>query len=105
MPEVFDDLFTEEDRMLDKALSELLSADNIEMKTEIQQPINLAKLDTIGYVFGAMGYSLSSGTIKHFIDRMNLFFVSHNRLSRSETIEGLRAISGRERQTEGEPIK
>lgn len=102
MPEIWDDLFIEDERVLDKALSELLTVDNLEMKTEIAQPINLAKLDTVGYVLGKSEMPLCSATITYFIGRMNLYYVSHKRMSRTETIEGLRAISGKPR--EGEAI-
>jgi len=96
MPGFLDNMMRREDRTPEMILSELLTAKDIEMKTEIQQPINLAKLYVVGEVLKTEGFPRSGQTIHDFISKMNLYFVSHNRMSRTEAIEGLKAIRGKE---------
>jgi hypothetical protein len=81
----------------EKILREMLSKENIEMKTEIENPIALAQLSTYGETLALNKMHKSAKTVQKFVDFYLLYMVSKDR-KRSEEI--IRAIEGRFREPE-----
>lgn len=84
-----EELFKGHDKTPEMILSELIDSHDIEMKTEIAQPINLAKLYVVAECLIADGCEGAGQRIKDFISRYLLYQVSYNRQSRKEVIEAL----------------
>lgn len=84
-----EELFKGHSKTPEMILSELMTKENIEMKTEIHQPINLAKLYIIGQALVDMKLPKSGNLIHNFITRYLEYMVSHDRMGRKEIIEAL----------------
>lgn len=84
-----EELFKGHDKTPEMILSEMIDSRNIEMKTEISQPINLAKLYVVAQCLKDDGYEGAGQRIEDFINRYLLYQVSYNRQSRKEIIEAL----------------
>lgn len=90
--EFIEKIFKGRSKSPEMILSDLIEPQNVEMKTEIAQPINLAKLATLAKACENEGYTRTKTVLDYFINRYLVFNVSHNRESRKEVIEGLKAI-------------
>lgn len=88
---------------LEKILKALMESDNIELKTEIPDPLNLAKLLTITEWFEANGYKRSADTLRKFITGYLKYMVSNKREGRKEIIHAL-AESLAAKRTVGEKL-
>jgi hypothetical protein len=84
-----EEMFKGHDKTPEMILSEMVDPHNIEMKTEISQPINLAKLYVISQCLKDDNCVPAGKRIEEFIDRYLLYQVSYNRQSRKEVIEAL----------------
>lgn len=95
------ELFKEEIIDANKILDSLLSPKNIDMKTHIMSPITFAILESVVYNFESLLSELGSQKIKlpltkkvleKIIQKIKLFMVSWNRLSREEITKTLQSI-------------
>lgn len=84
-----EEMFKGHDKTPEMILSEMIDSHDIEMKTEISQPINLSKLFVVGQCLKDEGYTKAGERIHDFISKYLLYQVSYNRQSRKEIIEAL----------------
>lgn len=75
----------------EEILTNLMQAENIEMKTEIKKPLQLAKLYVLKELLQDAGFNTASGIINAFIQKYLVYMVSDKRKGRKEIID---AISG-----------
>lgn len=105
MSSVLDDLKPTEDDDLtyEKILNALLDGDkNLDLKTHINKPKQLAGLNTIENVLNKAGCKISGGVIDAFTQKYLRYMVSFKRMSRTETIK---AISEPRKDIESEKSK
>jgi len=82
--------FTKSDKIdIEEILSLMLTDDDIELKTEIHSPLNLARLRTIAIYFELEDCPESAKVILEFINSYLKYMVSYNRQSRKEIIEAI----------------
>ena len=93
---MFDGIFREEKDSLEKILAELLNAKDIELKSEIHNPIILTKLKTLSVWMKLEKCPKSSKMLEDFITYYLKYMVSHNRESRKEIIHALSEMLKRE---------
>lgn len=87
------DLSKDTDISREKILVNLLNAkNNLELKTEIHKPKELASLYSIAKYLKVHKYHKSYTTITSFIDIFLRYMISHNRMSRIEIIKALTPI-------------
>lgn len=79
-----------EEETVEKILSELLDKDDIELKTEINNPLNVSRLMMISKWFEVNEYDDSSELIEKFVNYYLLYMVSHNRESRREIVTAIK---------------
>ena len=70
-------------------LNNLLDKDNLELKTHIFKPKQLATLKVFGEMMSSYKYPKSAKIIKDFLDIYLTYMVSFNRESRKEIIKAL----------------
>jgi hypothetical protein len=97
MTGIFDELMQVEEESSLKILVDLLHTDNIEMKTDIQKPLNFTKFEILGDWLKAESMKKSSKSVSTFAFKYRVNMVSHNRKSREETIRALTEILKEER--------
>lgn len=86
----FDELFVQnDDDSLNRILASLLDIKNIEMKTEIAMPLNLARLNTLADAFINTNKPKTGKLLKDFIQSYLMYMVSHDRKSREEIIHAI----------------
>lgn len=96
--EVLNDLMEIQDSSFKEILNNLLDGEqNLDLKTHIHKPKELASLNVISTLLETMGYNKSSNLILQFIEIYLRYMVSFKRLSRSEII---RAISNLTQETD-----
>jgi hypothetical protein len=78
-----------QDETIERILGALLKPDSIELKTEIAQPLNLARLSEFGNFMFSLGYKECEKTIKSFVKYYLEYMVSHDRQGRKEIIQAL----------------
>jgi hypothetical protein len=101
---MFDGLNEVEDsNSYEEILMSLLNEENVAMKSEIDRPINLARLDVLSFWLKAEGLPKSSEFIDTFIKKFLVYMVSHNRQSRKEIIQAL-SEGLKEEKTIGEKL-
>jgi len=90
MPEgMFDDLLRTEEESFEKILISLLEEDNVAMKTEIQKPLNLTRLECLAGWLKAEKMKKSAKLIETFVLSYRINMVSNKRQSRKEIIAAL----------------
>lgn len=86
------DLAEVKDMSLQEILSNLLDGEqNLDLKTHIFKPKQLASLIVLGEHLDSLGFKKSSGVIAGFVQVYLRYMVSYKRLSRQEIIK---AVSG-----------
>lgn len=103
LTETLSDLAIFDDESPEKILLSLLDKDNVEMKTEIEEPLRLAQLKTVENACATEKLRRCAKSIKIFIYNYLVYQVSHDRQSRKETIQALQALMTNER-TIGEKL-
>lgn len=87
------DLSSSNELSKEKILATLLNGKfNLELKTEIHKPKELASLYSIAKYLKVHKYHKSYTTIKGFIEIFLKYMISHNRMSRTEIIKALTPI-------------
>lgn len=74
-------------------LQSLLGKQDLEMKTEIPSPTKMASAWTIAEDLRSKGLGEVADLIQEYIERLLLYYVSKDRKSRAEIVEGLKAIT------------
>lgn len=84
-----DDMEVYNDLSFISVLNNLLTKDNLEFKTHIFKPKQIAVLKIIGNFFKERNFPISSQIILDFIEYYLTYMVSYNRESRKEIIKAL----------------
>ena len=87
--------FSKHEQLQEKVLKELTSLDNIEMKTEITEPINLAFIRLIERLCKNNGFNKTSQTLSKFCELYLQYMVSFKRQGRKEFVEAFRSLQDR----------
>lgn len=77
---------------IEKILGNLLTDNNIELKTEINNPFALSVLKTIQKYLKEKKLQKSSGFIKIFIKYLLKYYVSYERKSRTEIVDAVKGM-------------
>lgn len=77
------------DETYEKILRALLQSNDIELKTEIQNPLALARLKALATYLNSVGYVKSKKTIEDFIEFYLKYMVSNKREGRKEIIQAI----------------
>ena len=92
-----DDLNEITETSLNDILMRMLEGDkDLDLKTHIISPINLAKLKMISVLLKIQEYSDSSDIIVEFINTLNRYMVSFDRMSRTEIIKAISSLLDKE---------
>lgn len=92
MTDLFGDLVTDDDMTDWKILDKLLCKSDIEMKTEIKNPLAISKLRCIAAELSRRGMANASQIITDFVDNYLLNMVSYDRKRSGEIVEGFKQI-------------
>lgn len=92
MADLFGDLIIDDDMTDWKILDKLLCKTDIEMKTEIKNPLAISKLRCIAAELDRRGMANASQIITDFVDNYLLNMVSYNRKRSGEIVEGFKLI-------------
>ena len=96
--EVLGELMEIQDSSFKEILNNLLDGEeNLDLKTHVHKPKELASLNVIAMLLETMGYNKSSDLVMRFIEIYLRYMVSFKRLSRTEII---RAISNLSQETD-----
>lgn len=94
---VLDDLLETKDITLQQILNNLLDAsENLDLKTHIIKPRQLASLFILGNYLGVNKYEKSSALIDGFINTYLRYMISFKRMSRAEIIKALSRLMDNE---------
>ena len=86
------------EKSLQDILISLLEGDkDLDLKTHILSPLNLARLKMISFFLKLQDYPDSSNLISEFIKTLNRYMVSFDRLSRTEIIKAVSSLLDKER--------
>lgn len=90
---VLDELDEVDDISLNQILNNLLSADkNLELKTHIFKPKELASLSVLAKYLRDKEFPISAKVLDNFIEMYLKYMVSFKRLSRKEVIKALSSM-------------
>ena len=96
MSENLDELETTAEITIEQILLDLLDPENIELKTEIANPVAFSVFEVMSEFFSKQ-YDKEVGKLtKSFIDHNRINWVSHNRESRKEVIQALANLEEKE---------
>jgi oligoendopeptidase F len=95
--DIFSELSLQSDESFEKILRALMESKDIELKTEIINPLAMAKLKAFGKYMGQKKYVKCEAFIDSFIEALNKYMVSNDREGRREIIQ---AISEVKKKTE-----
>jgi len=85
------DLFKTEDLSFQKILNELMRSDvNLPLKTQIENPLNLAILKVLANMLKQRGMKKSGKILDDFIRTFLEYMVSYKRMSRKEIIDAVK---------------
>jgi len=85
---------------LAEAAKTLIGKEDVNLKTEIDRPVELAILSSVAGYLRQRKYPKSAKVIETFVTEYRLNMVSYKRQSRKEFIEALRAAAREERAEE-----
>ena len=90
---VFDDLIESHDVSLQQILNNLLDGTkDLDLKTQIFKPKQLASLKILTELLGKLKYSESNKMLESFIKTFLRYMVSYDRQSRKEIIKALSSL-------------
>jgi len=75
-----------------KLISELINDKNIELKTEISNPLVMSILDSLGEYLEQKGLKQSSSLLKTFLFWFRVNMISFKRKSRNEYIKAINSL-------------
>ncbi len=79
---------------LAEKLDVLFSPENINLKTDIPNPLALAGLEVLAEACEEVGMIKTHDRIMSIINKRNINYVSYKRESRTEYLEGLKSLGG-----------
>ncbi len=88
-PALLGGLISANEETFEKILVKLLEKDNVEMKTEVPEPLKLTQLDILGVWCGLEDCPNSSAMISAFCLWFRINMVSNKRQSRKEIVQAL----------------
>lgn len=91
--DMLSDLFAEDSDVEQKLVHELVGDENLEKKTELQFPLRWSVLTVIQEQLDQKAMPKSSQILSHFRETAFKYLISHDRKSRAEYIDALKAIS------------
>lgn len=92
--EVLSELMEVQDSSFKEILNNLLDGEqNLDLKTHVHKPKELASLNVIAMLLETMGYNKSSDLVMRFIEIYLRYMVSFKRLSRTEIIRAISNLS------------
>jgi hypothetical protein len=94
---LFDELVPSEEESVESIIAKLMEGDNIALKTEYGNPLNITRLSAIADWLQEEGMLTSATIIREFVKHYSENMVSHQRKGRGEIVKALQ-----ERQKEGE---
>jgi len=101
---VLNELTEIKDVSIQEILSNLLDGEkNLDLKTHIFKPKQLSALFVLGSYLDGTGAKHTSGIIAEFLQVYLRYMVSYNRLSRTEIIKAVSALT--EKKNEAIPMK
>ena len=80
------------DRELAQLVSSLMTLENLELKSEVANPLNLTRLKIFGQWAENEGIEGAAADIDQFIDYYLRYMVSHNRQGRAEVVRAISEI-------------
>lgn len=98
---VVDDFIEAKDLTYQEILNTLLDGEeNLDLKTHVLRPKQLASLWILGNLLQSHKYEDSANQIHSFLDKFLRFMVSFNRLSRKEIVEAIKSNVAEEKKEE-----
>ena len=92
--EALNELMEVQDSSFKEILTDLLDGEqNLDLKTHIHKPKELASLNVVAMLLETMGYNKSSNLVMQFIEIYLRYMVSFKRLSRTEIIRAISTLS------------
>jgi hypothetical protein len=86
---LFEELIESKETRLEDILSNLINKDNIELKTEIHNPLTISVLDVLAISLKNHNLNISSELLSNFLLWFRINMISYKRLSRHEIIKGI----------------
>lgn len=89
----FDEIFDNvENASFEQILNELLSTDNLDLKTEIKDPLALTRLKTYSDYWRSIGLVKTSDYLDNFILKYLTYMVSYQRQRSKEIVSAVSSI-------------
>lgn len=98
--QALNDLQDVKDLSYQEILNNMLDSNNLELKTHINQPKQLAGLNILAQYLDSIGLDDSADMLFSFIDIFLTYMVSYKRLSRTEIIKALTSNLAQERENQ-----
>ena len=98
-PGMFSDMDFMNDESIERILGALMKKEDIALKTEIYQPLNLARLSMFGEMMRSLKYTTSHKTIEALVKYYLEYMVSNNREGRKEIISAIAESLKKEQST------
>lgn len=106
MPNIVEDFIESNDLTYQEILNTLLDGEmNLDLKTHIFRPKQLASLHILGELLKTYNYPKSSTIIENFLTKFLRFMVSFNRLSRKEIVDAIKSnLAEKKNEERGSPL-
>ena len=91
-------LFDQGSSVEKEILSEVLSLDNLDRKTDLGRPITWAILTAVQNFLKVHALSSSSNILEQFVETSFRYLISKNRRGRQEYVQGLQAFAEAEKE-------
>jgi pantothenate synthetase len=86
---IFEELIETKETKLEDILSNLINKQDLELKTEIHNPLVISALDVLAISLRENNLNISSNILANFLYWFRINMVSYKRLSRNEIIKGI----------------
>jgi len=86
---IFSELLESKETKLEDILSNLINKQDIELKTEIHNPLVISALDVLAITLKENNLNISSNILSNFLLWFRINMISYKRLSRHEIIKGI----------------
>jgi hypothetical protein len=86
---IFSELLETKETKLEDILSNLINRNDVELKTEIHNPLTISTLDVLAISLKENNLNISSNLLANFLLWFRINMISYKRLSRQEIIKGI----------------
>jgi hypothetical protein len=86
---IFSELLETKETKLEDILSNLINKQDLELKTEIHNPLIISTLDVLAITLKENNLNSSSNILSNFLYWFRINMISYKRLSRNEIIKGI----------------